>query len=397
MRVLIITFGTLGDLLPFLAVANALTSRGHDVSIASNSEFEPHVSRLGIDFSSVFASQTVRPPAEDARFWDSDRMWSLGWEHVIAPAMRPTYDLIRNRTQKGRCVVIANWLAFGARLAEEKLGVPLCTAYLAPEALNACDLTGKLAPRWRGFSEDEVFGPLLNAYRSELGLGPVDHICSHWLHSPKQGLALFPDWFCARQSYWPTQVTTTGFALFDDAMMPVPLQRLEEFFAAGDPPIAFTPGTGIRQAAHFFRESLAACASIGARAILLTPYRSQIPTSLPSWVLHLDYVPLHMILGRTAALVYHGGIGTCAQAIRAGVPHLVTPAAVDQFDNAERVQALGLGLSVPMKEYSERAITGKLTELLGAADTRRACGVFAVQFARENAIDRICEAVEGLA
>lgn len=396
MRVLIITLGSLGDLLPFLTIAKALRARGHEVCIGASSKFETHVRSIGVDFASVFASERLQIPVEDARFWDLDRTWSLGWERVMAPAMRPTYEFIRDERSKGPCVVLAHWAAFGARLAEEKLGVPLCTVYLSPEALNACDVTGIGAPRWRGFSEDEVFGPLLNAYRHELGLRPASQICSRWVHSPRQGLALFPEWLCARPFCWPAQVKTTGFVTFDAALSPTPLQHVEDFLGDADRPIVFTPGTGMPHAAHFFRESLAVCESLGARAILLTPYSAQVPDNLPPWALHVDYIPLNAILERVSALVYHGGIGTCAQAIRAAVPQFLAPMVTDQFDNAHHVEALGLGVSVPMKEYRQQRVTPKLTALLNSADTRQICSRFAARFAEQEPLDGICDTIERL-
>jgi rhamnosyltransferase subunit B len=234
MQVLIITFGSVGDLLPLLSIAKALLARGHEVIVAGSSRFESCVRGNGVDFISIFDAERVQLPPQDARLWDLNQIWSLGWERVMAPAMRPTYELIRARIKHRPCVVMSHWTAFGARLAAEKLGVPLCTVYLSPEALNACETPGTGAPRWRDFSEDEVFGPLLNAYRAELGLPPVDHIASHWLHSPRQGLALFPEWFCARRSCWPAQVTTTGFVTFDDPIAPVSDQHVAAFLDSAE-------------------------------------------------------------------------------------------------------------------------------------------------------------------
>lgn len=396
MQIVIVSVGSFGDLLPFLSIARGLVGRGHTVTIGTNREYEPHVRRRGFGFNAVFASEAGDLTNLDPRFWDPAHSWTLVWERIFAPAMRATYELIAATLQRGRCLVIASWTAFGARLAQERLGVTTWTAYLAPEALLACDITGAPGGQGRPCGDDVVFGPLLNSYRRELGLPPVDAICSHWMHSPQCGLALFPEWFCPRQPYWPQQVVSTGFPLFDGALMPVHFQQLEAFLAAGPPPIVFTPGTGMQQAGPFFRESLAACASLGARAILLSPYRAHVPEHLPAWALHLDYVPLNLLLPRAAALVYHGGIGTCAQAIRAGVPQLITPMAFDQHDNAQRVTALGLGLCLPMREYSRRLASGKLTQLLNTADTRRACADHAAMFARDTPVESLCDLVERL-
>lgn len=395
MRVLLITLCSLGDLLPFLTIGKALRARGHEVCIGTSNQHEPLIRQADFEFHSIFDSERLQRPPQDARGSDLNRAWALDWERVMAPAMAPTFELIRDKSQQGY-VVVAHWAAFGARLAEEKLGVPTCTTYLSPEALNPCDESGARAPRWRGFSEDEVCGPLLNQYRGELGLPPVDHICSRWVHSPRLGLALFPEWFCGRPEYWPQQVGTTGFVTSDEAVMPVATQRVEAFLDTGAPPIVFTPGTGMPLAASFFKESLATCAILGARAILLTPYAGQVPTPLPPWALHVEYFPLHTLLRRSSAIVYHGGIGTCAQAIRAGVPQLVAPMVVDQFDNAHHIRTLGLGVSVPMKDYREDTVTDKLIQILSGNGIRHASQRFAARFAEKPALHDTCETIEQL-
>lgn len=403
MRVLIITLGSLGDLLPLVPIARTLRARGHHVSIAANNELEPEVRNFGFDFTSVLDSERVERPREDARFRDLNRTWILGWERYLAPAMRPTYEYIRTEIQHHSCVVVAHWMAFGARLAQEKLGVPLCTMYLAPEPLNSCDMSGSVARRWRNFSEDDVFGPLLNAYRRELELPPVDRICSHWLHSPQRGIALFPDWFWPRQPYWPEQIITSGFVSFDESLTSIELSKIElskldAFLDSGAPPVVFTPGTSMSQAAEFFRHSLVACEAIGARALFLTRSPAQLPESLPPWALHIRYLPLHRILGRASAIVYHGGIGTCAQAVRAGVPQLVVPIVFDQFDNAHRVETLRLGVSVPMKDYCAAAIAETLTHLLSSDAIRQSCSSFAARFPADDVsiVNEVCEIVEWL-
>jgi UDP:flavonoid glycosyltransferase YjiC (YdhE family) len=395
MRFLIVTLGSLGDLLPFLTITKKLLARGHEVSIAGSSNFEPLVRGLDVEFICVLASDRIQRPTEDARLWDASRIWALGMEHVLAPAMRPTYELIRDRTRHGPCVVLARWAVFGARLAAETLGTPVCSVYMSAEALNVCDPTSS-ASRLRGICGDDVFGPAINAYRRELGLRPVKQICESWLHSPEHGLGLFPDWFCNRRPCWPAQVTTTGFVTYDEDLTSAPAEKLEAFLAAGDRPIVFTSGTGMPRANDFFRVSLAACASLGARAIFLTLHQAQLPPHLPPWAFHANYIPMRDVLARTSALVHIGGIGTCAQAIRAGVPQLLVPTAVDQFDNALQIEALGLGAQVPMKEYEEKIVTAKLTELLSAESVRRACSLYASRFAVENPLEKTCDFIESL-
>ncbi|HEY8973571.1 MAG TPA: nucleotide disphospho-sugar-binding domain-containing protein, partial [Burkholderiaceae bacterium] len=114
---------------------------------------------------------------------------------------------------------------------------------------------------------------------------------------------------------------------------------------------------------------------LGRRAVVLTPHREQVPAPLPADVLWLPYVPLAALLPRAAALVHHGGIGTTAEALRAGVPQVIVPLAYDQFDNAARVAALQAGAreSGGTAGARPRALARTLQRLLDSAEVRAGC------------------------
>jgi rhamnosyltransferase subunit B len=71
--------------------------------------------------------------------------------------------------------------------------------------------------------------------------------------------------------------------------------------------------------------------------------------------------------------VHHGGIGSCAQALRAGLPQLLWPQAYDQHDNALRLQTLGVGLRLPGPTPDAASLTRQLGRLLRSADVAIAC------------------------
>jgi UDP:flavonoid glycosyltransferase YjiC (YdhE family) len=135
--------------------------------------------------------------------------------------------------------------------------------------------------------------------------------------------------------------------------------------------------------------------------VLLTPHREQVPQRLPPGMLWLPYVPLRALLPRAAALVHHGGIGTTAEALRAGVPQAIVPLAYDQFDNAARVEALGAGLRVAggAAGPNPRALAAALRRLeshdriqIGCA---RAAALVAADSARDLAV--LVESLLGIA
>lgn len=152
----------------------------------------------------------------------------------------------------------------------------------------------------------------------------------------------FPSWFAPQQPDWPKDLQLAGFPLYahgDKIRLPPDLER---FLEAGEPPVAFAAGTANASSHAFFDASVRACLLSGRRRLPLTQDSAQIPTELPHQVAHFGYVPFTALLPRLPALVHHGGIGTTRQALLAGVPQLVRPMGFDQFDNAQRVLALGV-------------------------------------------------------
>jgi len=361
MRLLLVALGSSGDVHPFIGVGLALKRRGHDVTILTNGYFESLVRRAGLDFHAVGLAEDYERATRDPDLWDAVEGLRVVWRSVCAPAMRPTYDFIEKAVTAERCIVVGHPWAFGARLAQETMGVPLVTAYLQPAMLRTChgelEIAGVKIPGWLPVSfrgllwkaidwlvADRLFCPELNRVRRELGLKPVRNILGEWIHSPRRGVALFPDWFAPAQPDWPRQLAMTGFPLFDEAPFRGRSADLEKFLAEGDRPIVFTPGSAMRHARGFFQVSLEACRALHRRAIFLTPYTEQVPRDLPPTIRDFAYVPFSLLLDRAAALVHHGGIGTCAQAMKAGVPQIIVPMAHDQFRQRMPGGNFGFGL-----------------------------------------------------
>jgi UDP:flavonoid glycosyltransferase YjiC (YdhE family) len=135
----------------------------------------------------------------------------------------------------------------------------------------------------------------------------------------------------------------------------------------------------------------------GRRGLQLTRYRDQLPASLPSGVRHFDYVPLSQVLPRAAALVSHGGIGTLSQALAAGIPQLVMPLGFDQFDNAARLEHLGVAATLFPRAFRGSAVALQLARLLNSPAVAQACQVAAERSQTGEWEGPTCRAVEELA
>ena len=92
---------------------------------------------------------------------------------------------------------------------------------------------------------------------------------------------------------------------------------------------------------------------------------------------HVPFLPLSRILPRTSALVHHGGIGSAAAALAAGVPQLVMPFAHDQPDNAARLCRLGVASALWPRRASGARMAARLRHLLSSPSVAARCHTLA--------------------
>jgi rhamnosyltransferase subunit B len=131
--------------------------------------------------------------------------------------------------------------------------------------------------------------------------------------------------------------------------------------------------------------------------MLVTNFPEQLPRELPLGVSAFGYLPFSEVLPRAAVLVYHGGIGTLAQTIKAGIPHLVVPNGHDQFDNAWRVNQLGLGRSIPQTRYRAGRVAEAIRAILADGALKQRCREYAARIDSPAALRRACGLIEALA
>ncbi|QOY93441.1 glycosyltransferase family 1 protein [Massilia sp. UMI-21] len=384
----VVSIGSAGDLFPFMRVALALRDRGQRVSMLGPEQHAPFVAPTGLPFHGLPADEAV---LDHPDLWHPTRGLAVVW-NATRPAMARIPAWVAALPPDERIVLLVHPLA----LPEADLcraarpGLKVAAAYLAPSNLPTVHDPLLLGPYpvprwvppgarrwlWRRLGEaliDPVALPSLNAARAAHGLAPVGDLIDFIVNVPDLSVTLFPEWFAPTQPDWPQPLLRTGFPLYDPSPQDALPPDVARFIEGGAPPVVFTPGTGNRQAAHYFHCALDACARLGARAILLTPHRAQLPAHLPTPALWRDYLPLRALLPHVAALVHHGGIGTTAEALRAGTPQLVVPLAHDQFDNAARVRALGVGASLRAARLQPGRLRKRLAKIVDNQAVADAC------------------------
>ena len=408
LKILLVPFGAAGDVYPFVRLGRALRERGHDVTVVTHGWFEPLVRRVGLDFLGYASAEeflALTEAQEFSRIWSAFRVLT---ERAILPLIPRIYQLLAEQSEPGRTVVVAPPLVFGARIARERLGIPLATVHLYPLMLRSVHdpaLFPARAPRFvkriaHRAIDAVVDGRLareLDAFRAGLGLAPVRRIALDWWNSPDLVLALFPDWFAPRRPDWPPQTVQTGFVLYDEGdVVPVPA-ALDRFLEAGEPPVVFAVPSWMRHARRFFEVAVEACRLLGRRGILLTRFPEQVPARLSNDVRHFDFVPYGALLPRCAALVHHGGVGNLGFALAAGIPQLVSPLVLDHPHNAALLRELGVAARLTPRAWRPAAVARALDRLLGSPRVGERCRALAKKVDSAGALADACAPIEALA
>jgi UDP:flavonoid glycosyltransferase YjiC (YdhE family) len=416
-RVVLTTFGSLGDLHPYIAIALGLRARGHEAVLATGECYRRKIETLGLGFRPVRPDcDWVADPDVMRRFMDVRSGTVRVIRELLLPTLRQSYEDTLAAAD-GADLLVANLASYAGRLVAETKGLPWASAMHIPMGFfSAYDpplLPG--APvlskhlRFLGPGFWKPLGGFLKwlthswakpwyRLRSEIGLAPA--AASNPLvdgHSPWLHLALFSERLAGKQRDWPPQTVVTGFPWHDRdraAGLPAALAR---FLEDGPPPFVFTLGSAVVvDAGPFYEHSAAAAARLGRRAVLIRKDSRNRLADLPAGVAAYDYAPFAELFPRAALIVHHGGIGTTGLAMRSGRPMLVMPCAWDQPDNAARAARLGIARIVARHQYTPARVAAQLGRLL--EDTKYAQRAAAVgeQVRQEDGVQAACDALEAL-
>lgn len=381
-RFLLCAFGTAGDVNPFLAVGAELRARGGQVVVLTSSQFEEAVRSGGMEFESIGSREEYRAYVSDPDFWNPRKGSSLGLR-ALEPTFPRIVEGVRKHVVPGCTAMLASPFAYGALAARELFRIPTMLVNPYPKYMRSVHSPPRRGfldpPSWTGragarlgfrlsaWLERRRLAPVINRHRRSLGLGAIRDPRDYAARVEKIVCA-WPEWFYSRQPDWPPNAETIGF-LFNDG---APLGA-GGFTDCPEGSLVFTIGTGVSHAREFFRSAALVAHELGRPALLVTPEREQIPRALPPAVRHLSWAPFGKLLPRSALIVHHGGVGTCARALQAGVPQVIVPLAHDQFDNAHRLSKLGVSETVHARTLSKRSLLAAVSRVLGSAPVRRSC------------------------
>ena len=256
-------------------------------------------------------------------------------------------------------------------------------------------VNGALLSLLKRFSRS--WGDPVRALRRGLGLDPGRDPLFEGHHSPYGVLALYSGLFARPQPDWPQRVTMCGFPFLDEDLDGKPVDaRVEAFLASGEQPVVFTLGsTAVRIAGDFYGRAAEAARLMGRRAVLLKGDGVEALKTLPAGILAVPSAPYHILFPRASAVVHSGGIGTTAQALRAGVPQLIAPFAHDQYDNAARVERMGVGRQCK-RTATALELAATLSRFLDDDAIKNRASQVGAAIRAENGIKTACDAIEGV-
>lgn len=415
-RIVLTTWGSLGDLHPYLALALELRRRGHEAAVASLPAWRSHVEQAGLAFHPI--RPDVPPGNADARelvrrVLDERTGPEFLFRHVLMPHVRATYEDTLAAAE-GADLLVSHQLPVTGPLVAEMTGIRFVSGVLAPLSfLSAFDPPAFSSPRW--YRPVALLHPVVaramarlgrrvtNAWlapfyrlREQLGLPRGGHPLFEAQHAPSLVLALFSRVLSEKQADYPPQTRVTGFPFHDGAATHPADPELLRFLDAGDAPIVFTLGSSaVWVADDFYRVSIETVQALGKRAVLLAgESAATLAASLPPTIHAVAYAPHSLIMPRASVNVHQGGVGTTGQALRAGRPMLVVPFGQDQPDNARRCVRLGIARTIPRGQYRVDRVARELQALLTDPLCGRAAAEIGEQVRAERGAATACDAIE---
>jgi rhamnosyltransferase subunit B len=418
-KVVITTFGSFGDLHPYMAVGIGLKQRGHRVVMVTSEYFRSKIEGEGLE---LHVMPPEFPGEEEAlelgrRVMDPRRGLEYLMKELMMPALRGQYAALEEAASDAD-LILSHSITYAAPLFAEKRGLRWLSGALQPMMLSSAfeppvpPVNSWLAVLYRlgpGFSRfmvrkmQALYRPLVapvEQLRTELGLPPGANPLFDGQFSPYGTLALFSRALGAPQPDWPARTVQTGFPFYDRRSagegMPEGLLR---FLDSGAAPVVVTLGTSaVMVAGDFYAETLEALRRLGRRGVLLIGRQewNRLPDPLPEGIAAFEYAPHSELMPRAAAIVHQGGVGTTGQALRAGRPQLVVGFGHDQVDNGTRVARTGAGRVLERRHYTAARAASELRRLLEEPSYAEAAVRAAETVRSERGVEAACNAVESV-
>ncbi|MED4756411.1 glycosyltransferase [Priestia megaterium] len=384
MLITMLTTGTRGDTQPFMALGLELKKKGYRVRIAASEAYQDFIESYGFEYAMLRGdvSKIIESgAADDAINADNPLEFfsSLKNEKMMGMMVNIQKDL--HKACKGAGAIVYHPGAAIGYFAAKEMDIPSILASPFPmtptkdyPALIFYDrprfgkIYNKLTHRifeW-GFWKI-VSGPLKKYWVQQYGEGPNDFSCPY----PKQRTAANPTIISSSPTVfsvskdWPEHVHSYGNWFMDSDHSYQPEEKLERFLKAGEPPVYIGFGSvgDKKNAGETTALVIKALKLAGKRGIINTGGSGMNQTEeIAEDILFVKDIPHEWLFPKMSAVVHHGGAGTTAEGLRAGVPSAIIPYGNDQFAWGRKIHELGAGAkAIPRKELTAEKLSAAIS------------------------------------
>jgi UDP:flavonoid glycosyltransferase YjiC (YdhE family) len=419
MRIAVNTFGTRGDIQPYIALSLGLRQAGHAVRVVTHQIFEPFVKEYGLDFYPLHVDPRQVLINQALSEVGNNPIRITRWmEENLKTVLRDVFEatLIANRDAE---LMLNSGLSLAGWHVAEKLNMPALATYLWPvtPSRHLPATTGKIPPAWLPFrgvvnywstklSNQLFFNlmlPLVNQCRKEiLDLRPMK-AKEYWpLDSAQGSTSLIYGYSPAvvpKPPDWGDNQQIAGYWFLDAQEGYRPETALLDYLEGGPPPVYLGFGSMVDHEQEAINQLVIdALRETGQRGILLGGWSELGSGDLPDFIFRVDAVPHDWLFPRMAAVVHHGGAGTTAAALRAGVPSVVVPWFGDQFFWGWRVQELGVGPKpIPRKKLTAAKLAGAIQQAVSDEVIKRKAAQLGQRILAEDGVGTAVRLIETFA
>lgn len=409
MKILLSTLGSRGDFQPYLALALGLQRAGHRVALAAPATFTDWIQSYGVTAAPVrFNPQAVMQQLGKGR---GGLRTLTAMLHLLKDGMQDAQDQIWDAVREAE-YVIQSATGMGVMEAAEARGTPGAFAYLFPFAPTRAwpmfwlpfraspgGLYNLLTHHLMTHLLWQVGGAMANAWRRKLGLKPwrSAHESLAWARKLRLPFLYgYSPSLLPKPADWDDLQQVTGYWFLDPPpgwRAPADLQR---FLDGGPPPVYIGFGSmNAEDPERHTRLALRALELSGQRGLLLTGWGGLARSASSDNVHVVENAPHEWLFPRVAAVVHHGGAGTTAAALRAGVPGVLTPFGGDQIAWADIVARAGAGpRAVGIRRLTAERLAAAIERAVNDPTMRARAAALGETIRAEDGVARAVEVIE---
>jgi len=385
-NILILAFGSRGDVQPFVALGRGLQKAGHTVTICTCSRFESFIRSYGLNYSYASDDLLRLMGSDVGRKMMKDAVGLFVTVKTAVKLVKTSKPILKRMLEDSWAaarvtepdLVIFNPNASGSKHIAEKLGVPAIMATPVPTFVSTAEYPAVGTPALRLGGWYNKFTYTMVEWANKMFLGVANDF-----RQKKLGLNKFPkssgvlrtadgrpipvlhhysSHVVPRPHDWPSNAYVTGYWFLDRLDEWQPSAELQTFLDAGEAPVfvgfGSMAGRNPQRTATIVIEAIK---QAGVRGILAAGWGGLEISDVPDTILRIDEVPYDWLFPRVSAVMHHGGAGTTAAGLRAGRPTIVCPFGMDQPFWGNRVHALGAGPKpIPQKKLTVEKLANAL-------------------------------------